>query len=486
MFRVMIVEDEPPIMRMVRSAVESADPDFVVMSCCFNGGEAVEALKKDDYDIVFTDIKMPVMTGIELAGWIYENKPETMVIILSGFSDFEYAKKALAYKVFDYLLKPVSKEKIRELGERIRREMGKKTETAAHDDDRDTVVILACAGAYLLYGSEAMLPGENFWADERIENFVSGLLEDGEEYISFNSNTPSERYLVIESDSPERQEALVDSVYGEFCDAELPVTVVYKSGVRFRDAGKTFSGLRDRLIKSLILGRSQKIRVDSESEGYDNIAPPYSKQDIEAMTAAIKNGNMDELRKRFSDVMQEMGRSGFTQEDVNGFLNVVLDTYALNYPKYMQRKNTSVKREFVNALAAFTSFDAFLDDVVSILMTLRRDVNDPDRYSQLADSVEEFLINNYDRDVTSKVLAREFGFVPSYISRIFKRNKGLSPNEFITKYRVGMARRIIEENPDMKIKEVANTVGFKEAYYFSKTFKRETGMWPTEVNKKEE
>ncbi|MBQ7500516.1 MAG: helix-turn-helix transcriptional regulator, partial [Clostridia bacterium] len=75
---------------------------------------------------------------------------------------------------------------------------------------------------------------------------------------------------------------------------------------------------------------------------------------------------------------------------------------------------------------------------------------------------------------------REFGFVPSYISRIFKRNKGVSPNEFLSRYRIGLARKMLDEDPDMKIKELALNVGFKEPYYFSKTFKRETGLWPTE------
>ncbi|MGM9937118.1 MAG: response regulator, partial [Candidatus Ornithomonoglobus sp.] len=86
MFKVMIVEDEPPIARTIKAALEKADTDFKVEKCCINGRMAVETLLKEDYDIVITDIKMPVMTGIELAGWISENKPDTMVIILSGYS----------------------------------------------------------------------------------------------------------------------------------------------------------------------------------------------------------------------------------------------------------------------------------------------------------------------------------------------------------------------------------------------------------------
>lgn len=486
MFKVMVVEDEPPIARAIKNAIERADADFKVTRCCINGSEAQSVLENEDFDIVFTDIKMPIMTGLELASWIHQNKPFVMVVILSGFSDFEYAKKALTYKVFDYVLKPISKDKILDLTNRIRAELGAKKTAETPGDDRSTVTILACAGAYLLYGSEVILPGANYLSDELIEKIMSETLTDDESYVFFNSNVPSERYIVVQSDAPERQDEIVHKLFDGLCAGDLPITVVYRKTVQFRDAGNGIAQLRDQLIKQSILDRSQLICVNDALDTYGGITQPYSKQEIEALTAAIKNGNMDEVRSRFSNILSEMRSSNFTQEEVNGFLNVVLDTYALNYPQAMQRKNTSVKHEFVNALAAFTSYPAFLDDIVSILMTLRRDVAPSDRNEQLADSVEEYLKNNYKMDISGKTIAREFGFVPSYISRIFKRCKGLSPNEYLTRYRIELAKNLLAENPDMKIKEVAAQVGFNEAYYFSKTFKRETGMWPTEYGKTEE
>ena len=110
----------------------------------------------------------------------------------------------------------------------------------------------------------------------------------------------------------------------------------------------------------------------------------------------------------------------------------------------MERKNTSVKKEFVNALASFVSYDDFVEDIVSILMSLRSDKNDADKYEQLADAVEAYLIQNYNKNITSDILSKEFGFVPSYISRLFKRQKGVSPNEYITKYRIEMAKKLKE------------------------------------------
>ena len=79
--------------------------------------------------------------------------------------------------------------------------------------------------------------------------------------------------------------------------------------------------------------------------------------------------------------------SDCTQEEINGFLNIFQDTYTLNYPNHMKLKNTSVKKEFVIALASFVSYDAFIADIISILSTLRYDKRDPDRYEQLANEV---------------------------------------------------------------------------------------------------
>ena len=115
MYRVLLVEDEPPILRAEKAAIEGAAIDFLVVKCAENGKEAVAALENDAFDIVFTDIKMPTMDGLKLAEWIHINRPDTMVILLSGYSDFKYARCALQYKVFDYVLKPVSRAKLQKL-----------------------------------------------------------------------------------------------------------------------------------------------------------------------------------------------------------------------------------------------------------------------------------------------------------------------------------------------------------------------------------
>lgn len=114
MYKLLIVEDEPPIMRSIKHTFESASNGMWAIETAMNGKQAQAMLEKESFDVVVTDIKMPIMSGIELAEWIYDNRLDTFVVILSGYSDFEYTRKALEYRVFDYLLKPVSLEAISE------------------------------------------------------------------------------------------------------------------------------------------------------------------------------------------------------------------------------------------------------------------------------------------------------------------------------------------------------------------------------------
>ena len=78
------------------------------MGDCENGQQAAEFVKEHPVDIVLTDILMPYMDGMELSHFLHDNYPDIVIVIFSGFGEFEYAKKAIQYNVSEYLLKPVT------------------------------------------------------------------------------------------------------------------------------------------------------------------------------------------------------------------------------------------------------------------------------------------------------------------------------------------------------------------------------------------
>ena len=111
-YTVIVAEDEELLLNNLVQKIQRTDSDFVVEGTAQTGDQALALIEKVNHDLVITDIRMPVMDGITLLTNIRKNNPSTKFIITSGFSDFEYAKKAISLKVSDYLLKPVDPEEL--------------------------------------------------------------------------------------------------------------------------------------------------------------------------------------------------------------------------------------------------------------------------------------------------------------------------------------------------------------------------------------
>lgn len=113
MIKVMIVDDEPFIRQGLRILIDWEKYGYSICAEAANGKEAAEKLRAEEYDLVITDIKMPNMNGIELIEYTWLNiSKQVRFILLSGFYEFEYAKKAIKYGAVDYILKPVQKEEL--------------------------------------------------------------------------------------------------------------------------------------------------------------------------------------------------------------------------------------------------------------------------------------------------------------------------------------------------------------------------------------
>jgi two-component system response regulator YesN len=107
MYSVFIVEDEPPLVRILSRKVENYGGGFSVCGFAYNGIEAAQKLKDIDADVLLTDIRMPVMDGLALISLVKESHPGILPVIISAYHDFEYAQSAIQLGAVDYLLKPI-------------------------------------------------------------------------------------------------------------------------------------------------------------------------------------------------------------------------------------------------------------------------------------------------------------------------------------------------------------------------------------------
>ena len=122
MIHAIIIDDESIARETLYKYCRKYAPNFEIVKSFDNGADAISYLESNDVDLVFTDIKMPGISGIDITKWIYENKPYIKVVVVSGYSDFYYAKQAMDYGAVYYLLKVIDIDSFKSLVNKITRE----------------------------------------------------------------------------------------------------------------------------------------------------------------------------------------------------------------------------------------------------------------------------------------------------------------------------------------------------------------------------
>ncbi len=136
MYKVMIIDDEKAIRNLLRITLEKESPDLHIVGEAASGIEAINTIDTYRPDIVFVDIRMPFMDGIEFSKLAIRRYPNLKIIILTAFDDFEYAKECIGIGVCEYLLKPISREEIRKALNKVTAQLDKLFPPKEEEEER--------------------------------------------------------------------------------------------------------------------------------------------------------------------------------------------------------------------------------------------------------------------------------------------------------------------------------------------------------------
>lgn len=527
MSQLLFVDDEPVILKSM-VANDWASLGFERVHQAASGLEALELLATEPIDIVVTDIRMPGMDGLQLCKHIQERYPRTKCILLSGYGEFEYAKKAIVYGTANYLLKPVKDEELMDEVKRVKRRLEEEWEQiGSFERARQTLrVHLPVLKAGLLGDLVAglRLP-QNVLAERLAEYqlpFVHGAgcpmllvrLDESEsaigdaalyEFAVYNiaCEILESRYDVWYGKDAfgylvfllqEKQAGGAGGQSGSKQLEQLAHQLTEKVAAYLRGevsvltaAPRTFpSELVDQYRKSLnefrkiprsdrgIVIRSGEARTQSRS--LDSLYSPPSFQQL------LEAGRWADARQKLASLFEEMRATKLdTEEHVNEVVYTLMNAFL--YIAHLQGKTLMEMTGFEADIAAeqgiFSRLEQMMEWAEMALQSLESSSarEFKDSKSQLISKIHRFIENRIADDVSLQAIADHVGLHPAYLSSLYKQEMKENISDFIMRYRMEKAS-VLLRTTDIKIYELSSGLGFQNPPYFSKLFKYYYGVTP--------
>lgn len=332
--RAIVVEDEEKIGRYIGNKIESLDASVSVAGLAANGAEALALIEKCRPQIVFTDISMPVMDGLELAKAIRYHYPGIAVVIISGYSEFSYAQQAIQYGVFNYILKPIEEEELADTLYDIRKSLayghlGEERQVIYSDTDmfRQTadmeyVIFSICAGNLIYDMQDAVLTG--FYEEQMQKIPWRKIMEEtcGDRFCWYLADEEPVNQRIAGIQFKKGASVSIDALAHTLCGnigqyTDLAVHICSpKEAVPHEELWNTAKYLRHRLQQGLVVGYTQILTEDGEDSQGKSVFVCFKAAGIfrrRALRRAVFKGAAD-LAAAGNRACRVRGRSAFVHD----------------------------------------------------------------------------------------------------------------------------------------------------------------------------
>ncbi len=489
--------------------------DIQLIGTCENGIEALELIARHRPDIVITDIKMPKMDGLALLKNIREQWDGIEVIIISGFEEFEYAKKAINFGARNYILKPIEPAEllnaVKEASERIQQ-----LRTLADPETEDEIGNILHKMIYSEYPSEAyntivekhpelrhswfvvlVLQMDNLLDlfGKKPDSLYTSLSDELTRYCQsgndfyFLDRNPHNMILVSRSDTSEEAEknagCLASMIQSFFHKHSYPSYAVGISlpHLSTDNLGKGFlEAVRYANLK-YVYGNERIYRADEEYKmDYQRYSVDYAV--IEEIVAATTNYDQDAVNRILTRLFEVFQSKKVCLFDAQQFVRNVISCL-MNQSIFSSISLNEIYPDVSACLSTLFTSDT-VDDLQKHLLSFLHMVgaylvkNKAGNTAQIVNRVKKYIRKNYQSPGLSLMeISRSVNFSPAYLSSIFNKECGYGITTYINQTRIDMAIRLLVEGND-QISVISEKVGYLNTNYFGVVFKKYTGLSPSE------
>lgn len=522
MYSFMIVDDESIFRDFLKQRIDWHRYGFRIAGEARDGIEALRVIQREMPDVTLVDINIPHLDGLELIERIKNMNIDTEIILITGHEEFNYARKAIKLGVLDYLLKPVDEIELEAAMNRAKWSIQKKREEAIlmekdKEQHREAIMLqwingkedFSGSGADLLLDHAGISLGEGPYAAFVTElDFLresQGNAKEVELWQYAVTNILSEimdttSHTLLCRDKEDRLVSLIELRdmedesrlkvrLQEFVDAVkryLKFTITVGVGLpqpHLADIPNSYQEAASAILNKVFIGGDKWIfyRERSDRQGVEKV---LRTETIEELTRALRRGDALAAEMRLSEVFATIEKYCLSMEDAYAVCSTLISICL----SYLNDSNQYLKELFGPNFVPFEE--------------LRRKQSLQDIRVWITDLYAKVVQGGYNRKQTSSklLLDQARGYIElhyadpklsienivsylhidaSYLRLVFRKELGMSPTEYVTHYRIGMAKTLIGEGNE-KLSSIAEKVGYQDAYYFSKCFRKICGYSPKE------
>ncbi|WMJ87079.1 response regulator transcription factor [Anaerocolumna sp. MB42-C2] len=522
--RIVVADDETMQRNVLTEIIHKLYPFFEVISCS-NGKEVYDILTNKPVDIVLTDIRMPVMGGMELIKKVYNEFPRTKIILISAYQEFEYAQNAIKYKVVEYLIKPFRVSEVQKLLQKVQMEIQKESENEKSLNqyqllanevkkreeqkilqdvlEGNTDIIKSKQEKYLIlqeFGTVALIRWRGETAD--LNNYPNQLTRQQQctlmEHISFLF---PHMFLIPQPNDFEKsvhkaalllpkETAMEVSQKLEYCLKQLRQNnIIFWAGL-----SNTKLNLAASAAEALTQAEEMLAFYFYETGGgvfsFDKMhtimdIPTKSTVSFEnQLHRAIRGSDIKQVYNIIDDMKKALSNEtrcypNKIKHRVSSMIVLILKELE---NKMIQEQYDQLLNRSYQMYAECDSFDKLFEISKQLL---EQAVQYSMQNTIHADVVEEcitYIKSHLDSDLSLQKVAEYIHFHPNYLSGKLKEKVGLPYSVFVLKLRMELASSLLMDTND-KIQDISLRCGFNDSNYFNRMFRREYHISPEQYRK---
>jgi len=499
MYKLMIIDDEYYFRQSLKQFVNYADFGFEFIGEANNGQIGYELIQDLKPDVVLVDINMPIMNGLDLIEKCYNNNINCKFILITGYSEFEYAQRALKFNVSNYLLKPINESEFIECLQSIKNQIDSYSKNAMKFDaalnqnkqlTKESYMNKFISGYYFkeLEDNSSIKLAEFFVSS--YDNYTVALVAcakiitiDEIENIKIENVELSAFYtvnnhlcIIINYINETNISDIISELYEH-------LSVLYETDIKIF-TGNEYSGISKIVLSynEALLTLRSKINDDSKIISYNSINEKYTN---ELFSKVIKNKIIASMSDSNSDLTTSYINAVFSdckthEASYNTIalvsINLINTIFFIAF-KYSMEKFMAIHNDIINMIIAKKDVQVIENEIIAVASKIIENIPDY-QISTIVSQTLDYIDKEYqNQELNVKLLSEELHINYSYLCASFKNDMNITLNNYITKFRLEKAKAFFDDGT-VNVSFVAQGVGYQDVSYFSKSFKKMYGLSP--------